>query len=535
MSDNQRERQTFLFFFHRIKIYNGKIILFIIQKQSSITKLSFSSSFIITLTPSKLSIYIIAVSFITSTPISILLFLFDHVDTLKLFFKSNQIKKLLLLITFNILYNLFARLCVKFMCYAEVSYKGTEVPYTVKREGSNVTIETANLQIIVRTDNDWVGFYDNKGQALLTEPYNESDYENGKQYTTQTDPVNGKKTYEFIQQWQLPWESEKNTALYGFGEYQNGLSNYRDATIRCLQWNTQACIPFVLSNQYWGVLWDNYAITMWNKPDEEIPLIPLNLMDGGEGGWLNYTAEFTAPFSNTSSYTYHFWLELLGPYDWPYGGNYLYVTATSRTTRHTQVLIAWTGQNALGGQMMTRMHLQPNETIDFVLFIRCPDVISPKLFVRLPSTRLDISSTYTDFIDYYFIFSPPPPSQASPSNQTQPTLNTRMDGVIQGFRLLTGAAPMYPIWAYGFWQCRERYHNQSEILGVFFLKKKKKNTYWQYWGDLGWGPQWDPEIYPRPQDMVTELHAMNFKLMVSVWSNFQNQPLFIELCTITAN
>ncbi|ETO13068.1 hypothetical protein RFI_24307 [Reticulomyxa filosa] len=52
---------------------------------------------------------------------------------------------------------------------------------------------------------------------------------------------------------------------------------------------------------------------------------------------------------------------------------------------------------------------------------------------------------------------------------------------------------------------------------------------WHYWGNLGWGPQWDPSIYPRPQDMVTELHAMNFKIMVSVWSKFQNTTSFYKI------
>ncbi|ETO30872.1 alpha-xylosidase [Reticulomyxa filosa] len=353
-----------------------------------------------------------------------------------------------------------------------VSYEGGAVPYSLQRNGNNVTIETSSLQIKVVTDNDWVGFYDVDGTALLTEPYNKSGYVNGKQYTPQTDPVNGKKTYEFSQKWQLPSESEKNTALYGFGEYQNGLSNYRDATIRCLQWNTQACIPFLVSNQYWGILWDSYTITMWNEPDEEIELVPMHLFNGG--GWLNYTATFTAPTINNNnnndtsknSYTYNFWLELLGPYDWPYGSDTLFVNATIVDSNGEQVaqrvVIDWNNQNNLGGQMLGRLQLQPNQTAMFTLFIRCADVISPKFFVRYPSVSLDISSTYTDYIDYYFVYSPP---LTSPNQTQSQWFNTRMDNVIQGFRLLTGTAPMYPIWAYGFWQCRERYHNQSEILG----------------------------------------------------------------------
>ena len=35
-----------------------------------------------------------------------------------------------------------------------------------------------------------------------------------------------------------------------------------------------------------------------------------------------------------------------------------------------------------------------------------------------------------------------------------------------GYRRLTGEAPMMPKWAYGLWQCRERYKSSQEILDV---------------------------------------------------------------------
>jgi alpha-D-xyloside xylohydrolase len=39
-----------------------------------------------------------------------------------------------------------------------------------------------------------------------------------------------------------------------------------------------------------------------------------------------------------------------------------------------------------------------------------------------------------------------------------------MDEVISGYRKLTGKATMVPKWAMGFWQSRERYKTQEEIL-----------------------------------------------------------------------
>ena len=37
---------------------------------------------------------------------------------------------------------------------------------------------------------------------------------------------------------------------------------------------------------------------------------------------------------------------------------------------------------------------------------------------------------------------------------------------------------------------------------------------WHYWGNLGWGPQWDPNVYPDPAAMVQNLSAAHLKLMV---------------------
>jgi alpha-D-xyloside xylohydrolase len=41
-----------------------------------------------------------------------------------------------------------------------------------------------------------------------------------------------------------------------------------------------------------------------------------------------------------------------------------------------------------------------------------------------------------------------------------------VDQAIAGYRWLTGAAPLYPRWSWGFWQSRERYKTQQEILDI---------------------------------------------------------------------
>jgi len=59
-----------------------------------------------------------------------------------------------------------------------------------------------------------------------------------------------------------------------------------------------------------------------------------------------------------------------------------------------------------------------------------------------------VSSEVADAIDYYFFYGPD------------------LDKVVADYRELTGAAPMFGKWAYGFWQCKNRYRSQEEILGV---------------------------------------------------------------------
>lgn len=109
------------------------------------------------------------------------------------------------------------------------------------------------------------------------------------------------------------------------------------------------------------------------------------------------------------------------------------------------------------------------------------------------------------------------------------------DGVVAGVRLLTGQAPMYPLWTLGFWQCRERYKSPDELCEV--LDKYRAHGVpldgivqdWQYWGcDSNWNsmhfdnPRFnDAEARIKsPRQMVDYVHANNAHLMISVWASF---------------
>lgn len=115
-----------------------------------------------------------------------------------------------------------------------------------------------------------------------------------------------------------------------------------------------------------------------------------------------------------------------------------------------------------------------------------------------------------DCIDYYFMY------------------GGSADGVIAEVRALTGDVPMMPLWSYGFMQSKERYKSQEETVGV--VKKYRELGIpldciiqdWQYWGhNYLWNAMdFQNPAFSRPKDMIDEVHALNARMMISIWSSF---------------
>ncbi|MBP3657624.1 MAG: glycoside hydrolase family 31 protein [Clostridia bacterium] len=86
----------------------------------------------------------------------------------------------------------------------------------------------------------------------------------------------------------------------------------------------------------------------------------------------------------------------------------------------------------------------------------------------------------------------------------------------------TGFAPEMPEYGLGFWQCKLRYWNQEQLLEVAREYKRRGLKidvivcdffHWPRMGDY----RFDPEFFPDPAAMVSELQEMGIELMVSVW------------------
>jgi len=188
---------------------------------------------------------------------------------------------------------------------------------------------------------------------------------------------------------QQDFELTAEEGIYGLGQHQNGLFNYRGKEVVLVQSNTEAVNPFLVSTQNYGILWDNYSKTIF--------------ADKAEGTSI--------------------WSDM--------------------------------GNN----------------------------------------------------IDYFFV------------------KGDNMDKVISGYRYLTGTAPMYGKYAYGYWQSKEHYDTQEELLTVARKYRKLKIPIdnmiqdWDYWnGNLNWGSmEFDKTLFPEPEKMMKELHGMNYHAIISIW------------------
>jgi alpha-D-xyloside xylohydrolase len=239
-----------------------------------------------------------------------------------------------------------------------------------------VTITTDSLQIHVAKQDGSVNYTDLAGKRLLSE--------GPKQMTPAV--VNGEKTYHAEDVIKIYGSEE---AFYGLGQHQAGVWNYRGESVDLSQENTEIDVPFFVSTNGYGVLWNNDSISRWNN-------------------------RFV---------------------------HYLY-----------------------------------------------------------------LSSDVADVIDYYFVYGPD------------------FDKIIAGYRQLTGAAPLFGKWAYGFWQSKNKYSTQPEILDVAAKYRQLHIPIdnivqdWYWWTRTGEFKFNDK--YPDPKAMIDQLHRDHFHLMISVWPFF---------------
>lgn len=285
--------------------------------------------------------------------------------------------------------------CVRILSYPEgdtlVTKRlvvDTEKPsfedYKRKETNGEYIFSTNELSVIFDKINASFSFKEaSSGRLLLKEK------ENRKARVFNRSEAGGEQCLEVTQRF-VPTKDE---ALYGLGQYQNGVMNYRGKSVLLLQANMDIVNPFLISTNGYGILWDNYSSTKFEDSDE----------------------------------------------------GYSFVSEVG------------------------------------------------------------------DASDYYFI------------------CGKNMDGVVSGYRELTGEVPMFGKWVYGFWQSKERYKSFDELKAV--VKEYRRRGIpldnivqdWEYWGDK---PHWNslkfhPENFAHPRQVIDELHNQeHIHFMLSVWPGF---------------
>lgn len=410
--------------------------------------------------------------------------------------------------------------------------------FDVQRSGEMIALSTGRLVATVSLADGRVQFADPGGAVFL------------KQDSEDVQPVSvGGKPFLAVKQ---GFNFGTADAFYGSGQHQNGQMSLNGEDVQLLQHNMDVAIPFVVSDRNYGILWDNNGITRFGNARPYGPLArDLKLADAdGKPGALTaryYVGGKLALTRREDNVNYQylkdvaeFWPKELGPL---------------RTLKDVKVV--WEGTLASNKPGVHKMQLYSSDyatlTIDgkpvldvwrqgwnpwyhnFEVTFAANQPVKFALEWKpeggmvhvthndpLPAPErhsLTFSSEVAEALNYYVIRA------------------GSMDQVIGGYRTLTGVQPLMPKWAYGFWQSRQRYQTQEQLLETVRTYRKEGWPLdaivqdWFYWPENGWGTHdWDPKRFPDPKAMVDEVHRAHARIMLSVWGKFyENTDNYREL------
>ena len=329
----------------------------------------------------------------------------------------------------------------------------------------------------------------------------------------------------------VSFASVADEAFYGLGQHQAGELDHKGRREELYQYNTKISVPFVLSNKGYGILFDAYSYSRWGSKEpyrqlgevfvldlegrytasdgkvitqkedslyyenewaiKNLPQVPLN------GAKVRYTGTITARETGD----YHFIQYYAGFQSTSIGGK----EVMSRRWRP-----AWNPNSCKytvhlekGVPTPVEIDWEPDGDVSYI-GLRVAPLETPE-----EESRLTFWSECEPMADFYFI------------------AGGSADKVIAGYRKLSGKAPVMPKWALGFWQNRERYSTQEDLVGTLSEFRRRHIPVdnivqdWQYWEDDQWGShQFDSSRYPDPEAMLDSVHAMHGRFMISVWPKF---------------
>ncbi|MFA6580241.1 MAG: TIM-barrel domain-containing protein [Paludibacter sp.] len=337
-----------------------------------------------------------------------------------------------------------------------------------------------------------LSYADHNGKVFLCEK--------GNSRKITTDSIQGEPCFTVEQS----FESPSDEYIFGLGQFQDGQYNLKNVARRLTQVNTQISIPFVYSSKGYGLLWHQYGLTDFNPADNFIPLVKQEQSTSVNNPMAEVTTSSGTQKVSQNQSLY------LGKFEVTKDGEYSIFLDLGDMGNRQYVVID--GKPCID---QTNMWLPPTvgtlvnlNAGEHEVQVLCKSNNIPKLSWKHADNFTTFRSPVAKELDYVVFYGP------------------SADSVIASYRNLSGNAPMFPKWAYGFWQCRERYTSGTQLVEI--VKEFRKRSLpmdvivqdWQYWGSKGWGvPQFDEKNYPNPSEFIKELHDLNAHFNISIWSN----------------
>lgn len=366
--------------------------------------------------------------------------------------------------------------------------------FRVSGSGSSLEISTSQMTVIVDKQTGALSYRNNAGKVFLSE-------KPGGRILKESS-VQGEPCYVVGQSFNSP----SDEYLFGTGQFQDGYLNIKGLTRRLTQVNTQISIPFIMSSKGYGLFWHNYGLTDLNPADKVVNLSASKIIDEaikvdtstyyyGTKEKKHQVGVFTGTMTVEEKGEYSILLDV--------GQN---MARRWEVSIDDKVIISlknfW-----LPPTTSAKVHLTAGE---HKIVVTGEEEDNPTLYYRKVTNETVFRSPVAEVLDYV-VFS------------------GNADEVISSYRNLTGQVPLMPRWVLGYIHCRERFKTQDELLknGKEFRKRGLPVDLmvqdWHYWGKYGWNAmKFDEENYPDPAQMVKELHDMDMRLMLSVWSKIDS-------------
>ncbi|WP_228853334.1 TIM-barrel domain-containing protein [Aegicerativicinus sediminis] len=406
-----------------------------------------------------------------------------------------------------------------------------KVLFNVEELGDSIRLSTKELNVFVSTKDGGIVFKNKDGKIILSESHG-----GGKMF--KPIEVEGTKGFTVRQLFNSP----NDEAFYGLGQHQSDEFNYKNKSEELFQYNTKVSVPFIVSNKNYGLLWDSYSITRFgdSRPygqlNEVFKLYDKNGKENSltgtystseNGGQTIIRDEPNIFFEDINSvqnlpqdiplknaevlYEGEIEPSETGQYQFTlYYAGYIKVYMNDELIVPERWRTAWNPNS-----YKFNMDLEAGRKVPLRIEWK-PDGGRSYCGLRARKPQLEEEkgqqvwwSEMNKKLDYYFVY------------------GDSMDEIIKGYRALTGKSQIMPKWAMGYWQSRERYKTQDEILGALREFRERKIPIdnivldWNHWEEDQWGShEFDKSRFPDPKGMVDSIHAMNGKMMISVWPKF---------------